>query len=137
MASTNIINSTLVGMYIDGTLIAHLTDAGISMTHSPREVTSKDSGGYQEFLEGIRGATMSATAWLNKAAGQNDEDIFTLINGRTTATVRWASSVAGDKYYEVSAYVTSFDPSSPGQEDNVSYAVAFQGTGTITTGDVV
>ena len=137
MASTNITNSTLVGLYIGGTLVAHLTDASMEIGHSPRDITSKDSAGWAESLEGLRNSTLSCTAWLNEAAAQNAEDIFALISTRATASVKWGSSVSGDLAYTVTAWVTSLSLNSPSQEDNVSYSISLQGTGSVAEAAVV
>ena len=132
MATVGVLNSTKVGIYVGGVLVGHLTDASISMTHDPRETTSKDSQGWKEFLEGIRGATISGTAWYTVDHPQGADDLFALLNSRQQATIKIASSEVGDRAYEINGYITNLNINSPGAEQNVSYDFSFVATGAVT-----
>ena len=54
MASNGIINGTKFGIYSGSTLVAYATSGSISMNHSARETSNKDSLGWKEVMEGQR-----------------------------------------------------------------------------------
>lgn len=132
MATTNILNSTSGVLLIEGTVVAELTGCSLSLTHSARNVTNKDSAGWKELLEGLREWSMTASAMYIPNGDFND--IFAAYNGRTQVTVRLASRVGSDDYYEGEAYFASGTLDSPAQEDNVIFDVSFDGTGVLTEG---
>lgn len=132
MATTNILNSTNGVLMIGGTVIAELTDCAVSITHSPRNVTNKQSLGYKELLEGLREWSMTASAMY--IPNGSFPTVFAAYTGRTLLTVRFASTVAADDYYEGTAYLTSANLNSPSTEDNVVFDVSFDGSGALTEG---
>lgn len=136
MATTIKGNGTDVGLYIGGTLITNLTSNDFSVEHSPREATTKNSSGWSESLEGLRSATFSASGYFEEDAAYNFENLYAAISTRATVTVRYSSEVAGDKYYEASAWVTSMSRSAP-LEETETFEMSFQVTGAITEGTVV
>lgn len=135
MATTNIMNSTNGVLMLEGVVIAELTGCQISITHSPRNVTNKESQGWKELLEGLR--EFSASASFMYIPNGSWATIFAAYTGRTQLTLRLASTEAGDDYYEGEVYFTSGTLDSPAQEDNVVCDVSFDGTGPITEGATV
>lgn len=134
MATTNVINSTLLKLYVDGVAIAHCNDASISISHATRDITTKDSGGWRELLEGLRQITMSGSALhaFDSAMGANE--LYGLVSTRDNCVIRFDTGVSGDTYISCSAYPTQLDINSPGQEDNAGLSFTFESTGTPTTG---
>jgi predicted secreted protein len=132
MATTDIMNSTVGVLMIEGTVIAELTGCSLSITHSPRNVTNKGSAGWKELLEGLREWSMSAQAMY--IPNGSFATLFAAYTGRTKLTIRLASTVSADDYYEGEAYLTSGTLDSPSTEDNVVFDVSFDGTGPITEG---
>lgn len=141
MASTNIINSTGVAVFVGGTAstnkVAASNDAQLSLTHDPRDITNKDSAGYRYLLEGLRSWSMSAGALsFNNPTAWGFTDAFAAWKNRTELTIYMKNAdVSDDIYYYGAAYLTSANWSSPGQEDNVVYDVQFEGTGVLSEGN--
>lgn len=137
--TTNVINTTLQAWYLgtsgSNTQIAYATDGSLSITHSPRAITSKDSGGWEESLEGIRAWSGSATFWYvsDHSAAYTMQDFFesTMVN-RSTIYAAFKTSNVDDTTYGGNVYIESIEVSSSAQEDNVSVTVSFKGTGAIT-----
>lgn len=136
MATTGKVNSTLLSIYVGGTKINHSNDASFDFTHAVRDVTTKDSGGYQENLEGLRSFTFSASGFHAFDATYGPDEMDDVITGRTAATIRYSTEVSGDTYYEGSCYMTSLSCNSPGQEETATWSAEFTGTGTLTVGSV-
>jgi len=136
MPTTNVINSTIFAIYVlDSTTykkIAKMTDASFSFSHEPRDITTKDSGGYRELLEGLRSWSMSSSNLLAFDADYGITELRALAVARTPVTLRWMTGVASDELVQGSAYITSIEESSPGAEDNVTFSVSFEGTGLLT-----
>ena len=138
MGTQTVVNSTDFALYLGAsgseTQIAHTTDASISISHSPREITSKDSAGWQEFLEGIRGATGSASFFFigDASAAYSLHDFYTqCITNRTTIHAIYQTSDSADITFEGDVYLSSVEISSPAAEDNVTVSISFTFTGAI------
>lgn len=140
MATTGKINTTLLAIFTGsgaGTKITHLNDCSFTTNHSPRNVSTKDSAGWEEFLEGMRSWEMSASGLLSWDAANAPDDLFTAnIATRTLVTVLFTTNVTGDIVYSGTAWVTSLEMSSPGQEETATFSASFQGTAAPTKGTV-
>ena len=140
MACTSVVNSALVGLSLNGTVVAWSTDVSLSITHEPREITNKDSGGWADFAEGLRGWSANVSAWyvVNGAAGA--ETIKAAISSRATFDVSLleinadgeTDAIGGfSASYAGTAWVTNLDLSSPGTQDNFQFTAGLQGCGAI------
>jgi predicted secreted protein len=136
MATTGKINTTLLAVYVGGTKINHAQGGSLNIDHSPRDVTTKDSAGWQEVLEGLRSWSVSANGLLAFDATYGTDDLDDIITGRTTVTVRFSTEVTGDTYYEGTAYISNLACDSPGQEETATWSCEFAGTGALTVGAV-
>ena len=140
MPTTGKINTTLLKVLTGttpGAKITHENDATLTITHSTRDVTTKDSAGWAEFLEGLRGWEMSVSGMLSWDAASAPDDFFTAnITTRASATVYFTTNVTGDQVFSGSAFVTQVEMASPGQEETATYSLSFQGTGVLTKGTV-
>jgi TP901-1 family phage major tail protein len=139
MATTSVVNSTLMALYVLDTTykkIGHLTDASVSITHEPRDITSKDSSGWRELLEGLRSWSASGSGFFAEDATYGVEDILGNVTTRAKVTVRFMTDVSGDTYWEGTAYITSIEKTSSGAEDNVTYSISLEGDGALTTGSI-
>ena len=135
MATTGVINGTLLGVYIGGTLIAKSTSCTLNIVHNTRNTSSKDSSGWEEALGAMRSWTVSGDFLDAEDAAYRFDDLFSLINNRSVVTLKFSSEVSGDKYYTGSALLTSLDREAP-MEDNVSGAYSFKGTGALSEATV-
>lgn len=129
--TTGVMNGTLMTVEVGGTSIDMQTECSISLSMETRDITSKDSSGFRELLEGLRSGSVTFSALHAEDNGYNIDDLFTLFNGRTAATITFTTSNVGDKEFSASAYLTSFEQSA-GTEDNVTISGTFELTGAIT-----
>ena len=136
MATTGIMNGTLLGVYAGSTLIAHATEGSISLSMDTRDATTKDSSGTRDILEATKSGTISVSALYAEDATYGVDDLMTAWSGRTALTVKFSTEVSGDHYWSASAYVTSLEVNA-GMEDNVTYSATFELTGAITYTTVV
>lgn len=132
-----IINGTVYLLKIgaDGSEVAipDQTEGSISINMETRDITTKDSSGYRELLEGVRSASISVSGLVDDdGAGGAGADLFAVLNGRSTTHIIFGLDAATDDYhYECDAFCTSLEISA-GTEDNVTYSATFEVTGAIT-----
>lgn len=131
-----IINGTVYLLKIgaDGSEVAipDQTEGSISINMETRDITTKDSSGYRELLEGVRSASISVSGLVDDdGAGGAGADLFAVLDGRTTTHIIFGLDAASDDYhYECDAFCTSLEISA-GTEDNVTYSATFEVTGAI------
>ena len=131
MATSGIMNGTLLGVYVGSTLIAHATEGSISLSMDTRDTTTKSSAGTRALLEGTKSGTISVSALYAEDAAYGVDDLMTSWAARTTLTIKFSTEVSGDHFWSAAAYITSLEVSA-GMEDNVSYSATFELTGAIT-----
>ena len=141
--NTVIVNSTLLKIYAGPTtdpttVIANCTDASISITHDLRDITTKDSAGFRELNEGLRSFSISASALYETDAENDFQSLYdTYIGTRTKIYWKMAEDDAGGIVLSVCGYISSLELTSPGAEDNVSFSLTIEGSGEITSSEVV
>ena len=134
------INGTELRVYLGGTLVAYSTSATLNVNHSTRSTSSKDSGGWEDNMEGMRNWDVSCDAlyaWLTPAGGaignNTLSDIFTAYIATRASfelTFGVTTTDTGDTKYVGTAWMTSASLSSP-LEDTSTYSVSFQGNGVL------
>ena len=131
MATTGIVNSTLIAIKVGSTLITCQTDATVSMTQEFRDTTCKDSSSWSNILPAKRSWEMSGSALFSYDGAYNFSALFALYSGQTSSTVKWGTTVSGDKIYSGSAYLSSLSGASSGSDENVTCDFTFTGSGAI------
>jgi len=131
-----IINGTVYLLKIgtDGSEVAipDQTEGSISINMETRDITTKDSSGYRELLEGVRSASLSVSGLVDDdGAGGAGADLFAVLNARTATHIIFGLDSGDDYHYECDAFCTSLEVSA-GTEDNVTYSATFEVTGGIT-----
>lgn len=143
-----ILNGTEVKLYSvsssgvgAGNLVAFAQNCSISIEHSPRDITNKESGGYSESLEGLRSWSIEmdgAYAWTDAAGtaltdGADDLLQTNILDARTKFFVGFGgtTTVTSDVRYWGECYITSWSVSA-GTEDTSTYSISLTGTGVIT-----
>ena len=134
------INGTELRVYLAGTLVAYSTSASLNINHSTRSTTSKDSGGWDDSMEGMRNWDVSCDAlyaWLTPAGGaignNTLSDIFTAYIATRASfelTFGVTTSDTADTKYVGTAWMTSASLSAP-NEDTSTYSASFQGSGVL------
>ena len=131
MATSGVMNGTLLGVYVGTTLVAHATEGSISLSMDTRDISSKDSAGTRALLEGMKSGSISMSALYAEDAAYGADELYTAMAARTPLAVKFSTEVSGDHFWSASAYLTSLEVSA-GTEDNVTYSATFELTGAIT-----
>ena len=128
-----ILNGTVFLLKIGGTALPDQTEGSISINMETRDITTKDSAGYRELLEGTRSGTISVSGLIDDdGAGGAGGVLFAELDSRTAQTLLFGLDDATDDYhYTCSAFCTSLEVSGA-TEDNVTYSATFEITGAIT-----
>lgn len=140
MATAGPMNGTLLRVYFNTTGSTYAVfglsrEASFTLSHSPRETTNQDSGGFASFKEGKRSATITASALHSEDAAVNFWDLYDKVVSNTDrglVGVRMNTGVTGDTYIEATGYVTELTLSNGGVEDNAVYNFSMQVTGALT-----
>ena len=132
------LNGTELGVYVGGVLVAYSTNATLNVNHSTRSTTSKESGGWEDNMEGLRNWDVSCDAlyaWLDPAGSaitnKTLSDLFTgYLATRTSFDLTFGSTTATAGYtkYTGTAWLTSASLTAP-LEDTSTFSVSFQGSG--------
>jgi|TARA_Y100000033_G_scaffold5300_1_gene4408 predicted secreted protein len=135
------LNGTDLGVYIAGTLVAYSTNATININHTPRSVTNKESGGFEENMEGLRNWDVSVDAlyaWLDPSGSAiSNETLSEIFTGYLAARAKFSltfgvtTTGTGDTKYVGDAWLTSISLTAP-LEDTATFSCSFQGTGALT-----
>lgn len=130
MATTGVVNGTLLGVYVGGTKINKATSASLSLNHSVRDITSKDSAGWSESLEGLRDWTIDFEGLFAYDATYGIVDLEGVLTARTAVTVRFSTESSTDEYFEGTAFLTSLSADAATEESS-TFSGSFQGTGAL------
>ena len=138
MANEGQLNGTELGVYVAGVLVAYSTNATLNVNHSTRSTTSKESGGWEDNMEGLRNWDVSCDAlyaWVDPAGdpitNKTLSDLFTgYLATRTSFELTFGNTgvVADDTKYVGTAWLTSASLTAP-LEDTSTFSVSFQGSG--------
>ena len=133
-----VFNGTLLGVYVEDTLVAAAQDVSVSMSVETIDVTTKDSSGYRELLGGLRTASFSVSGLVDytEATNESTADLATRLLARTAVTLKFSTEVTGDQSVTAEAICTSLELSA-GTEDTATYSATFEATGTVTLATIV
>lgn len=128
--TSGIVNGTLIGVYVDGTLIARAVSGDLDLTMATRDTSNKDTGGWEESLEGRMSWSCSAEGLLVQNLSGNYSTLFAKLTARATVTVMLSSAVTGDKKWSGSAFITNLKLTAADQS-NTTFSCSFKGTGAL------
>ncbi|MGV7234753.1 MAG: phage tail tube protein [Nitrosomonadaceae bacterium] len=128
MPTTGPFNSTALGIYIDGTLLAYSTSGDYNVNRAEIDVTSKDSGGWKDVLYGLGDWSISAEGIVALDSSTNAGYLFGLQTAKTTVNVKFSTDTSGDDYYHGSAIITNLTMSAP-MEDKATFSCTLVGDG--------
>ena len=128
-------NSTDVVIIVASEIVGKMTSASLSVTMATRDISTKDSAGWMEVLEGQKSWTLSGEGLVvyNNTGKATPDDIYTLLSNRTAVAIEFGSETTDEKYYSGSGFFTEFSTDA-GVEDNATFSFSFQGTGVLTQG---
>lgn len=136
MATTNVINTTLFkfqGGASGATVVSYLNEVTFTVNHEPRDITTKDAGGYRTLLEGLRSYEISIAGLVAFDATYgvftSSTGILPVLQARTQQTWILGTAVSGDPKLSGVGYFTSLELGSPDQENNMTFSANLQGSG--------
>lgn len=138
MASTKI-NGTLFNIYTGtdagaqaaaGTKQGAATNHTISMESDMIDVTTKDSGGWEEVLPGLKSYEINVEALTTFDETQGFEWLHNAYLNRTKVYYRLSTEVTANEKFYGEGYISSMELNAP-MEDKVTYSVAIKGTGAL------
>lgn len=133
--TSGIVNGTLIGLYVNGTMIARAVSNDLDITMATRDTTNKDTSGWKTGLGGMLSWSCSAEAMFEENYLGNFKSQFDLLTLRTAVTVMISSGVSGDQKYTGSALMTNLKRTSP-LEGNVTWTISLEGTGALTQASI-
>tara|TARA_R110002012_G_scaffold147018_1_gene305423 strand:+ start:513 stop:1289 length:777 start_codon:yes stop_codon:yes gene_type:complete len=115
--------------------IAHSTSASISFNNDLRDVTTKDSAGFQENIGGLKSFELSSDALQDINADLDFKEFYDDINERNEVIIKFAERATSgtDVKWEGSGYISSLSMDA-GVEENVTYSVTITGTSSVIKG---
>ena len=138
MPTTNVINTTLFTFRnstgATGTVFNRQNDLSITYSMEPRDITTKDSGGHRELLEGLRSYELSVSGLIalddTLSVFTTTTGVYDVLQARTSFSWIAGTGVSGDVKLSGSGYFTSLEIGSPDQESNCTFSASLQGSGT-------
>ena len=136
MATTGILNGTLMALYIAGTKVANLTTNSMTFNRPTRETSNKDSANWvtKKHKRAMWGFSGSAYFAFDAAYGWSD--LYTAMMAGSEVVVMTSTEVVGDEKYYGNALITDLPADFP-DDDNSSYNITIEGTGALNVGTVL
>lgn len=128
MATTGILNGTLMLLYVNGVAIGGTTSHSRSQSVAMRDSTTKDSGGNEEVLPGLWSGSYSFDGFVAYDNTYGFDDLEELCRAKTKVSLVFTTDVVDDPFWKCDAYLETLDDESPNAE-NVGYSGTFHITG--------
>lgn len=136
MATAGKFNGTLLNVYLNNVIIGCATSSELSVNVDLADATCKDDGGWANHIHGLRDWSVSTDGLVAYDGTNNIGDLYTLLSGRTSVTLKFTTNVTGDLVFSGTASVASISVSAE-MESAVTYSVEFTGKGALTKATVV
>jgi predicted secreted protein len=133
MATTGIVNGTLMCIYVNTVKVAVLTSNSFSQSRGTRETANKSSATWMTRIP-VRGswsASGSAYFQFDDTATDGFSYLKTLMDAKTQITCLIGTDVVADKYYSGSGYITELSADFPDDEGS-TYSFSIEGDGALT-----
>lgn len=133
MATTGIIDGTIVGLYVDvsGTLtkVAGLTSNDMDLSIDMLETSNKDGAGWATFLPGKKSASFTFNGFMQENGSTTNysfEELYIAATAGTGLTMALSSQTTGDIKYTATVYLSNLKRS-----DKFNAPSEFSGTAQI------
>ena len=127
-------NVTDLILKIDGTAVAHCTEATLTINQDLPDATTKSSGGWAEHINGLRDWEVSV-AGLTDYSASGGTQLADMILNRDNAEIVFDTTTSGDVTYTGTCDASSLEQGG-GFEEVASWSGSLKGTGAITKGTV-
>lgn len=131
MATTGVVNTKLLKIYVGASAITCQTDGTLSISSDTRDTTCKDSGQWKEALYGQTGWEISGAALGSYDGTMSLHQLTALIIAQTVSTVSFKTAVSGDDILTGTVIWTKMDIASAGTNQNVNISYTGMGTGAL------
>jgi len=136
MATAGVFNGTnlILKFAADGVAVAaigHSTSCSLSFSNDLPEATTKDSGGFQEVISGVKSGEISFEGLVAYDDGNNAIEASDLLIAGTKIDWKFGTIVVGDEHYLGEGYLSSVEMSAE-MESPVTYSGSITTTGAIT-----
>lgn len=134
MATPGIFNGSLLSVKVNSNKILNSTSCTLSLSADTPEATTKDSGGFQELIVGVKSGEISFEGLVAyDAGGEQIGDVSADLLAGTQVTWEFSTDVSGDDKYTGTGFISSIEITAE-MESPTSYSGTIVTTGTITQG---
>ena len=122
MATTGIVNGSLLRLYVGDVAVAYSTSDTLDLTRAMREIAHKDNtSAWVEVAPGQKSATFSTELLFadigDASANIKFDTLFNSWNNGTAVVCTYTTDVLGDSIYTFSAFIESLSLNSSNQEN--------------------
>jgi hypothetical protein len=132
--TTGIINASSFKLFTDPVtpvVIADQVEISFEASHDLRDITTKDSGAFEESAEGLRSVNASCTLMYKLDSANGIDELKTAFLARTLLKCAIKTANADDPEIIGDVHIYSISEEA-GVEDNISCDVSFGFTGAVT-----
>lgn len=137
MATTGIINGTLLRIYKDGVAIGHAVTCSLDVSMATRETLTKDlpGAGWTTFEPGKKSGTLSTDGLVAfDTPNESVMDLFDALDNNEVLVIRFdTGGETGDPFWQGTGYCTAFNMGAT-VEENVTYSATFTVSGAVVKG---
>jgi predicted secreted protein len=131
MATTGVFNGTNLILKIEDTALGHTTSCSMTFNADLPEATTKDSGGFQEVIAGLKSGEISFDGLVAYDDTANAIELADYLIAGTQLTCVFGTAASGDDVYTVEGFLSSVEMTAE-MEAPVSYSGSITTTGSIT-----
>jgi hypothetical protein len=136
MATTGIMNGSLLRLYVDGVAVAYSTSDTLDLTRAMRELAHKDNtSAWVEVSPGQKSATFSTELMFadigDASANTKFNTLFSSWDSGTSIVCTYTSDVTGDSIFTFNAFIESLSLSAANQE-SVTASCSLRVNGAVT-----
>jgi TP901-1 family phage major tail protein len=125
-------NSTKWKMIVGVVAIDNLSELSFEVNNKLIDVTTKDSGGWEEYLPGLKGASFSGSGIVDFAdTGYTPDEIFSALIAGTSLAIECSDAVSTNKEYTFTGYFDKYSIDG-GVEDAIKFSFSGKVTGVVT-----
>lgn len=128
MATTGIINGTLMALYVNGTKVAVLSTNSVPKSWPTRDTANKDSGSWMTKLPTRGNWSMTGTAFFQFVASGGYKTLSDAMDAKQLVQVKMSTLVSGDSYWHGEGYITDLTADFP-DDDASTYSITIEGSG--------